>query len=418
LKPIEIKELIAAFAPAIKEYVEKSILLIKESLKSDFEKAIDEIKLRTEGAITKEQTLEIIHQTFADHGVTNYSVEMADEIEKRISAIPIPKDGIDGKDGKDADPEYIKSVIAEEVSKVPAAKDGKDADLSLVKAFIVEEVAKIPAPKDGKDGESVDIDQVKKLVSDEIIGQTMFQESPLEHLCKQIVKGQVAAALDGIPKPADGRDGSDGKDADLEIVKGFIQQEIKSIPIPKVESFTLEQVEKMVADAVAAAIANIPPAKDGEDGKDALAIQILPAIDESKSYPRGTFALHKNGTWRAYQKTVGMKGWECTQVGVADTSIEMVDDRTISSKTILSNGEIQEKTLKLKNTIYKGVVQEGATYEEGDFVTWGGSIWHCDEPTSERPREGHKSWTLAVKKGRDYREPVKSDFDPNKPVKM
>jgi hypothetical protein len=282
------------------------------------------------------------------------------EFDALRKSIPIPKDGIDGKDGKDADPEYIKSVIAEEVSKVPAAKDGKDADLSQVKAFIAEEVAKIDRPKDGVNG----------------------------------------------------------KDADLEVVKGFIQQEVKSIPIPKVESFTLEQVEKMVADAVAAAIANIPPAKDGEDGKDALAIQILPAIDESKSYPRGTFALHKNGTWRAYQKTVGMKGWECTQVGIAEIDIEMLDDRTLSIKTMLSNGEAQEKTLKLKNIKYKGVVAEGATYEEGDFVTWGGSIWHCDEPTSERPREGHKSWTLAVKKGRDYREPVKNDFDSNKPVKM
>jgi hypothetical protein len=285
---------------------------------------------------------------------------VAEEVAAQISQVPAAKDGVDGKDGKDADPEYIKSVIAEEVSKVPAAKDGKDADIQQVKALIAEEVAKIEKPKDGVNG----------------------------------------------------------KDADLEIVKGFIQQEVKSIPAPKVETFTLQQVEKMVADAVAAAIANIPPAKDGEDGKDALAIQILPAIDESKSYPRGTFALHKNGTWRAYQKTVGMKGWECTQVGVADINIEMVDDRTLSIKTILSNGETQEKTLKLKNTIYKGVVKDGEVYEECDFVTWGGSIWHCDEPTNERPREGHKSWTLAVKKGRDYREPVKNDFDPNKPVKM
>lgn len=361
MKPIEIKELIAAFAPAIKEYVEKSILLIKESLKSDFEKAIGEIKLRTEGAITKEQTLEIIHQTFAEHGVTNYSVAMADEIEKRISAIPIPKDGIDGKDGKDADPEYIKSVIAEEVSKVPATKDGKDADIEQIKALIIEEVSKIDKPKDG----------------------------------------------------------ANGKDADLEIVKGFIQQEVKSIPAPKDgESIPVEQVEKMVADAVAAALTNIKPANDGIDGKDGLDIVILPAIDETKSVSRGTYAAHKNGLWKSYQKTVGMKGWECIVAGIHDIQIEMPTDRSISIKTILSNGEVQEKTFALKNTIYKGVVAEGATYEEGDFVTWGGSIWHCDEPTSERPREGHKSWTLAVKKGRDYREPVKNDFDPNKPVKM
>jgi hypothetical protein len=344
----------------------------------------------------------------------------------RVAEIPPPKDG------KDAEIETIKALVAEEAARIPKPENGKDADPELIKSLVAEAVGKIPPPKDG---ESVEIEQIKALVSAavaEIPPPTNGKDADIAEI-KAIIQQEVAA----LPKPADGKDADpeqieklvnaafakipppqNGKDADLEIVKGFIQQEVQNIPAPKVESFTLEQVEKMVADAVAAAIANIPPAKDGEDGKDALAIQILPAIDESKSYPRGTFALHKNGTWRAYQKTVGMKGWECTQVGIAEIDIEMLDDRTLSIKTMLSNGETQEKTLKLKNIKYKGVVAEGATYEEGDFVTWGGSIWHCDEPTSERPREGHKSWTLAVKKGRDYREPVKNDFDPNKPVKM
>jgi hypothetical protein len=363
---------------------------------------------------------EVVHGKDGTNGKDGASVSIDDlrsvinqEIVTQFLQVPLAKDGkdgIDGKDGKDADPEYIKSVIAEEVSKVPAAKDGKDADIEQVKALIAEEVAKMPAPKDGKDADTAEI---KQFIVDHVATIPLPKDG--KDAEPEVIKLMVDEAVAKIDKP---KDGVNGKDADLEIVKGFIQQEVKNIPPPKVESFTLEQVEKMVADAVAAAIANIPPAKDGEDGKDALAIQILPAIDESKSYPRGTFALHKNGTWRAYQKTVGMKGWECTQVGIAEIDVEMLDDRTLSIKTMLSNGETQEKTLKLKNIKYKGVVSEGATYEEGDFVTWGGSIWHCDEPTSERPREGHKSWTLAVKKGRDYREPVKNDFDPNKPVKM
>jgi hypothetical protein len=374
LKSIEIKELISAFAPVVKEYVNQCVSAIRESLKSDFEKACDDINARINESTTKDQTLEIIERALADRGLnpSQFSIVAAEEVSKVLAA----------KDGKDADIEQVKALIVEEVAKIPAPKDGKDADIAEIKQFVVDHIATIPLPKDGKDAEP------------------------------EVIKAMVDEAVAKIPAP------QNGKDADIEIVKGLIQHEVKSIPLPNVESFTLEQVEKMVADAVAAAIANIPPAKDGEDGKDALAIQILPAIDESKSYPRGTFALHKNGTWRAYQKTVGMKGWECTQVGIADIDIEMLDDRTLSIKTVLSNGETQEKTLKLKNIKYKGVVSEGATYDEGDFVTWGGSIWHCDEPTSERPREGHKSWTLAVKKGRDYREPVKNDFDPNKPVKM
>jgi hypothetical protein len=279
-----------------------------------------------------------------------------------VAKLPIAqdgKDGADGKDGKDADPEYIKSVIAEEVSKVPAAKDGKDADIAQVKAFIVEEVAKIPVPQNGKD---VDLGEVKEL----------------------------------------------------------IREEIKAIEFPK--ALTDVEVKALVIETTCEALANVEIPKedgvDGSDGKDALDIAILPAIDEAKSVPRGTYAAHKNGLWKSYQKTVGMKGWECIVAGIADISIEMPTDRSITIKTVLSNGETQVKTFETLNTVYKGVYEVEAEYVKGDLVTWGGSIWHCNEPTNERPREGHKSWTLAVKKGRDYREPVKNDFDPNKPVKM
>jgi hypothetical protein len=51
--------------------------------------------------------------------------------------------------------------------------------------------------------------------------------------------------------------------------------------------------------------------------------------------------------------------------------------------------------------IYRGVFKEGATYVRGDTVTFGGSLWHCDEPTDTKPCDGVKSWTLAAKRGRD-----------------
>jgi collagen type III alpha len=54
--------------------------------------------------------------------------------------------------------------------------------------------------------------------------------------------------------------------------------------------------------------------------------------------------------------------------------------------------------------IYRGVFTEGV-YEPGDMVTWAGSVWHCEESTTERPGDGRKAWTLAVKKGRDAPRP-------------
>lgn len=53
---------------------------------------------------------------------------------------------------------------------------------------------------------------------------------------------------------------------------------------------------------------------------------------------------------------------------------------------------------------YKGVFEEGASYERGHLVTWGGSGWHCNEPTTTKPGEGSKAWTLMVKRGRDGKD--------------
>lgn len=53
---------------------------------------------------------------------------------------------------------------------------------------------------------------------------------------------------------------------------------------------------------------------------------------------------------------------------------------------------------------YCGVFVEGKTYDLGDGVTWAGSLWHCNAPTTTRPGEASKVWTLMVKRGRDGRD--------------
>lgn len=57
------------------------------------------------------------------------------------------------------------------------------------------------------------------------------------------------------------------------------------------------------------------------------------------------------------------------------------------------------RALQLPTMIYRGVFEQGRTYEVGDVVTWGGSGWACVERSEERPGEGAKGWKLAVKKG-------------------
>jgi hypothetical protein len=58
-----------------------------------------------------------------------------------------------------------------------------------------------------------------------------------------------------------------------------------------------------------------------------------------------------------------------------------------------------------KVAAYRGVWDESQTYDLGDFVTLGGSLWHCNAQTFTNLKPGTDDvWTLAVKRGRDGKD--------------
>lgn len=82
-----------------------------------------------------------------------------------------------------------------------------------------------------------------------------------------------------------------------------------------------------------------------------------------------------------------------------DFDLEPIDERTV--KLCFTRGETMHSfELEFPIPIYRGVFREDGEYRRGDLVTWAGSMWHCDEPTGAKPRDGEKGWTLAVKAGR------------------
>jgi len=166
----------------------------------------------------------------------------------------------------------------------------------------------------------------------------------------------------------------------------------------------LPDVKSLVNEAIAALPA-AEPGKDGENGRDALALEILPFIDEGKSYPRGSYATHNGGLWRAYEKTHGMRGWECLVDGVSGIDIQQSEQRNFTLTVSRTSGASETKSFDVPVMIYQGVFKSGQEYLPGDTVTWGGSLWHCDEQTQDKPGEaGSKGWTLAAKRGRDGRD--------------
>lgn len=236
----------------------------------------------------------------------------------------------------------------------------------------------LPKPKDGEPGKSVEIEEVMPLI--EVAVQNTFAALP-------------------IPK--------DGTSVDPEDVKIMVAEAVAAVPTPKDgESVSVEQVKEMLEDIVKQAVAAIelPKPEPGRDGAD---LDIMPMIEETKSYPRGMYATHRGGLWKSYNKTHGMKGWECIVDGIFKTVVNRVDDRNFCFIVECASGSISKLPFEVDSTSYKKIYVDGREYGKGDFVTWAGSLWHCNEKTREKPGEGSEAWTLAAKKGRDYNPKVK-----------
>lgn len=242
------------------------------------------------------------------------------------------------------------------------------------------------------ESQSVELPDVSKMVAD-AVSEIELPKAPelpdLNQIIADAAESAVKQAFESIPEP------KDGKSVTVDDLRPLVEEVVNAlIPEPV-------DVEKLAQDL----LSKIPVPKPGSNGRDALAIELEPFIDEKKSYPRGTYATHKGGLWRSHEKTHGMRGWECIVDGVSGVDVKQENQRTFTISLERASGTLEVKSFDIPVTIYRDVFKSGTEYQPGDTVTWGGSMWHCNETTTDKPGEpGSKGWTLAVKKGRDLRD--------------
>jgi len=242
---------------------------------------------------------------------------------------------------------------------------------------------------------------------------------------------ELAARLDGLPVPKDGKDGEPGAaGADGAIGPQGPQGEMgpagpagekgtdgASVDVDAINARALEllndsiaSMEKQAGEIIARKMLELRDGVDGKrgetgpPGRDALQISIESMLDETRSYPRGTFAHHKGGLWRALKTTEGMDGWECIVVGVDTITHEKTGDREITATTTLSNGTKSALVYKFHEMRHRGTYSDEETYNEGDGVAWGGCQWiaRVDGIKGARPIEANADkWSLSAKKGND-----------------
>lgn len=326
------------------------------------------------------------------------SEQVAQQVAKAVQEIPAPKDG------SSVTPDDVAPMLAEMVAKavceIPRPKDGKDADPDEVAALVTRAVAEIPRPQDGR---SVTVDDLAPLVEQQVAKAVAEIPAPKDgkDADPEVVAEMVAKAVAEIPKPQDGRSLTAEDVAPM--VSEEVAKAVAALPQPKDgESVPADAVQKMVEEAVAKALSAVAAPKDGEPGRDALQLELQPAIDLEKTYARGTYAKHAGGLWRAFEATKGLHGWECVVEGIADLRIDQ-DGREFTLVARTSSGSEVTKSIKVAALVDKGVFKAGNDYEAGDGVTWGGSFFIAqkDAPIGHPGEPGSDGWRLAVKRGRD-----------------
>lgn len=273
--------------------------------------------------------------------------------------IVIGKDGRDGADGKPgADGERgpegpVGRAGTDGKDGAPGAqgKDGSsvavDDVLPTLKAHVDEFLATIPAPANGKDGEQGPQ------------GEKGGPGDPGE----RGPQGEVGK--DGAPgeKGVDGAPGKDGRSA----VKFLVDQGGELVG-----TFSDGTVERLGV-VKGSDGKNGAPGRDGKDGRD--------GVDGAAGRD-------------------GADGF-----GFDDLDFEHDGARGFSFKFVRGD-KVKTFNFTVPAMIYRGVYASTGEYERGDVVTFGGSTWHCNDNTADKPDGVNKAWTLVVKKGRDGKDGV------------
>jgi integrin beta 3 len=361
---------------------------VNEALKEAVDRPVPELpdipKMIKE---TVETHTEHLLQQWADWQERSVN-HIATTVKSYVADIPLPKDGAAGKDGIDG----------------KDGKDGKDAESFVLADFYpaIEEAVKALPPakdgingKDGADGKSVTLEEVIAKLQPDI------------DACLRNVEERI----DAIPLPKDGKDGADGKDG-------------KSITVEDVK-ITIEdavgEIKSVIENEVSLAVARIPPAYNGADGKDGVGV--AGALIDVEGQLNITLS---NGEVKKLGKVMGPAGADGRHgtngkdgvdgIGFDDMSAEVRDD---GLWLVWTKGEVI-KEARVPSIMYRDVWNGDTGYKVGEVVTWGGNMWiaKTDGPVGKPDAAGgNKDWKLCAKKGRDGRD-GRDGKDYTKPVKL
>lgn len=288
-----------------------------------------------------------------------------DAIATRAAAlVPAPADGAPGAPGKDGERgekgergdgvtlSDVEQLILRAVAAMPKPVDGKDAQPVDTALIVAEVLRQVPPPINGRDGADG---------ADGAPGAPGEKGDPGQSVTAEQVAELVRSAVAEIPAPRDGkdgRDGTDGKSFSLDEVRALVDASCAAAVKAAQAEWALD-FERRAHGVLERAVERMPRPKDGADGKDG----------------RDAFNLD-------------------------DLTVEHDGARKVTLKFVRGD-LVKSFDLRVPAVMYRGIYQAGDTYESGDLCTFGGSLWHCNAETKDKPGEGSAPWSLCAKRGRD-----------------
>jgi hypothetical protein len=237
---------------------------------------------------------------------------------------------------------------------------------------------------DGKNADSITLEQIK-----EALQEMNIEEIILNYLAANPpIDGKNG--IDGI----DGRNGEDGKDGPqgkdgLGLAGGLIDRDGNLVMT--LTDGSIRSVGVVVGrDGV-----------NGERGEQGL--QGLPG-------ERGEQGLQGLPGERGDKGLDGKDGRDAFEL--VQLTFETDGDRNIIVSRKCSGDEEPKKSiLSFPIPIDRGVYKTETSYQKGDTVSWGGSLWIAQVDTSDKP-ETSKDWRLSVKRGRDGKDGTPGERGP------
>jgi hypothetical protein len=107
-------------------------------------------------------------------------------------------------------------------------------------------------------------------------------------------------------------------------------------------------------------------------------------------------------------------------LGFDDLSVTYDGQRTFTV-TFQRGDVVKAFPFRMPVVLYRGIYDQSTTYEAGDAVTWGGSMWIARTDTAsvapdENSVAGKKVWALSVMRGRAGKQGTKGDTGDRGPM--